>query len=712
MNVKIIFLLFLCTLIVVCSFILGYFFFKTVQVVKAENLEEISKVIRSTLQAIREKVSKNAEKFFHGEIVDTVMDEKDSFMYVVNEAGKPLSSGGKTISFTEDLMFNLMTGDPVPMIIVENSKLIARVVKAKDMNFDSFFVYEENVSDQLNHVNHSFAYLSNITKEMVNIGTNINLPFPEKTLKAAQSAWNPVSASVRSGKKHYIIAATPFLDYLNWHAEGVIVVGTEMVNVKAEIAQVIYFLLAIGVGLVILCSFVILLAKKTLFSSRICSLIVLTVFLLLTFFLKGNLDKFSERAVRDFTMSLRTYMKQCTQKTGDLEDLTKIFNLAIFDGSEKLIASSTTIMANLKKDMDRLSKMAPDEIFHSVRGLKTFTFKFGETKLTYLPLRVNTQGKNLVLVFFVVLSCLAFMLFILDFLVKNIDNKLVLRNTMKGYSFLLPGISMFMMWLLIPIAFSLYLSFHEWSMVDPLKPFVGFENFMNVLKDKDIMRSLKNTAIYTLNVPIGMALSLGVALLMNKRIKGINLLRLLYFLPSISSFVAISIVWQWIYNPEFGLLNYLLGIFRIPPQRWLSDPKTAMMSIMIMTIWMNLGYQMVIYLAGLKGIPSYLYEVADLDGANSWHKFVYITLPMLKPTTVFLLITSVIGSFQIFTPVYVMTEGGPAGSTNVFVYHIYNTAWKGFRMGYASAQSWFLFLLIFIASFIQFRLMGKTFYEE
>jgi len=198
----------------------------------------------------------------------------------------------------------------------------------------------------------------------------------------------------------------------------------------------------------------------------------------------------------------------------------------------------------------------------------------------------------------------------------------------------------------------------------------------------------------------------------DKKIKGINLLRLLYFLPSISSFVAISMVWQWIYNPEFGLLNYLLSLFKIPPQRWLSDPKTAMLSIIIMTVWMNLGYQMVIYLAGLKGIPSYLYEVAALDGANSWQKFWHITLPMLQPTTVFLLITSIIGSFQVFTPIYVMTRGGPAGATNVFVYHIYNTAWKGFRMGYASAQSWFLFMLIFVASFIQFRLMGKTFYEE
>lgn len=709
MNVKIVSLIYLCVVIVVCSFVLGYFFFKTVQAVKAENLEEVSKVVRVTLQSVRDRVSKNAERFFRGETSDFGVSGKNGLVYSVNETGKPLSPNGKAISLTEDLMFSLLTGDPVPMIVVENSRLIVRVVKAKDLAFDTFLVYEEDVTDQ---VSYNFIYLSNITKGMVKIGTNIDLPLPDGLLKAAQSSWNPVSTSAKSVKKQYVLAATPFLDHLNWHAEGIVVIGSDVASFKNEIAKSIYLLFAIGGGLAALCLFVILSSKRTLFSTRVCSIMVLISFVVLAFSLNENLEGFSQKVVRDFTVSLRTHMDQYVQRSKDLEDLTRVFNLVAFDGTGKLISSSTAIAANLKRDMNKLAELIPDEKFHSVRGLKTFVFKVGETKLVYLPFRGNTQGKNLVLVFFVVLSCIAFTLFVLDFLVKNANNKLVLRSALKGYSFLLPGIVMFAMWLLIPIAFSLYLSFHEWSMVDPLKPFLGFENFVNVLKDKDIMRSLKNTAIYTLNVPIGMALSLGVALLMNKKIKGINLLRLLYFLPSISSFVAISIVWQWIYNPEFGLLNYLLGFFEIPPQRWLSDPRTAMLSIMIMTIWMNLGYQMVIYLAGLKGIPNYLYEVADLDGANSWHKFVYITLPMLQPTTVFLLITSVIGSFQVFTPVYVMTQGGPAGSTNVFVYHIYNTAWRSFRMGYASAQSWFLFLMIFVASFVQFRLMGKTFYEE
>lgn len=710
MNVKIISSIYFFVVIVACAFVLGSFFLKTVEVVKSEKLEEISKVVRITLQEIRDRASKSAESLFSGGVIDSERKDKGVHIYLVNETGEPLTTDGKKIDLDEDLMFSLLTGDPVPSIVSQNARLFARVIKAKDFNFDTFLVYEEDVTDQIKYYN--FVYLSNHTKEMAKINYDIELPVSEKLLRTAQSSWNPVSGSTTSGKTKYIVAATPFLDYLGWKAEGIILMGADATSFKAEVMNPIYLLLIISIGLVTLCLFLVLFSKFSLLSSRLCSIMVLICFVSVSFFLKGNFDKISQKAAQSFSKALSFYIDEYVKSSKKFEGLTRTFNLVAFDKTERLISSSTVISANLKRDMNKLAKLAPDDALHGVRGLKILVSRVGETKIGYLPLRINTQGKNLALIFFVVISSLAFALFVLDFLIRNSNNRLVLRKTMKGYMFLLPGVSMFMMWLLIPIVFSLYLSFHEWSMVDPLKPFVGLENFLNIFKDKDIMRSLKNTMIYTLNVPIGMAISLGVALLMNKKIKGINTLRLLYFLPSISSFVAISIVWQWIYNPEFGLLNYLLSFLKIPPQRWLSDPKTAMMSIMIMTIWMNLGYQMVIYLAGLKGIPSYLYEVADLDGANSWNKFLYITLPMLQPTNVFLLITSIIGSFQVFTPVYVMTQGGPAGSTNVFVYHIYNTAWKSFSMGYASAQSWFLFLLIFVASFIQFRLMGKTFYEE
>ncbi|MFQ6617998.1 MAG: carbohydrate ABC transporter permease [Fidelibacterota bacterium] len=194
---------------------------------------------------------------------------------------------------------------------------------------------------------------------------------------------------------------------------------------------------------------------------------------------------------------------------------------------------------------------------------------------------------------------------------------------------------------------------------------------------------------------------------MNQRIKGVNLLRTLYFLPSVSSFVAISLVWTWLYHPQFGLANYILGFLGLGPFGWLSEPSTALISIMIMTIWMGIGYQMVIFLAGLQGIPEGLYEASRIDGASAWQRFWNITLPLLKPTTFFVLVTSVIASFQVFTSIYVMTEGGPMRSTDVVVYHIYKNAWDYLKMGYASAMAWVLFLIIMAATWIQFKFMGR-----
>ena len=203
-----------------------------------------------------------------------------------------------------------------------------------------------------------------------------------------------------------------------------------------------------------------------------------------------------------------------------------------------------------------------------------------------------------------------------------------------------------------------------------------------------------------------MAISLTVAMLMNQRLRGVNFLRTLFFLPSITSFVAIAMVWQWIYHPQFGLINFLLSKLGLSPLPWLTHPNTALLSIMIMTIWMSIGYQMVIFLAGLQGIPEYLYDAARIDGASVWHRFCHITFPMLTPTTFFILVTSVISSFQVFTSVYVMTEGGPSRSTDVVVYHIYQNAWEYLKMGSASAMSWVLFMIILFATIIQFKLIG------
>ena len=258
-----------------------------------------------------------------------------------------------------------------------------------------------------------------------------------------------------------------------------------------------------------------------------------------------------------------------------------------------------------------------------------------------------------------------------------------------------------------PLIFALYLSFHKWNILAPEKPFVGLENFKELLTDWQFWNALKNTAIYSLHVPVGMMISLAIAVLLNQKIRGGNFLRTLYFLPSVSSFVAIALVWTWIYDPQFGLANYILSFFGIKNLGWLTDPSMALISIMIMSIWMGIGFQMVIFLAGLQGIPSYLYEAAKMDGASSWVQFRDITFPLLAPTTFFVLVTSMIGSFQVFSSIYVMTRGGPMRSTDVVVYHIYQNAWEYLNIGYASAMSWVLFIIIVSVTALQFKFMSR-----
>lgn len=281
------------------------------------------------------------------------------------------------------------------------------------------------------------------------------------------------------------------------------------------------------------------------------------------------------------------------------------------------------------------------------------------------------------------------------------------RMTGTALGFLAPSLLHLIFFIFTPIAFAAFLSTHRWDMIIADKPFVGFDNFVGMLGDADFWNALRNTVVYTVNVPLGMTLSLGVALMMHRRLKGLGFLRTLYFLPSVTSFVAIALVWMWIYHPSFGAANFFLGLAGLPPLQWLNAPGTAMIAVMIFSIWMGLGYQMVIFLAGLQGIPGEFYEAARMDGAGRWRQFAHVTWPLLKPTTFFILVTSVIGSFQVFTSVYIMTAGGPMRSTDVVVYHIYQAAWEQLRMGYASAMSWVLLVIIMAATWVQFRLMGK-----
>jgi ABC-type sugar transport system permease subunit len=236
--------------------------------------------------------------------------------------------------------------------------------------------------------------------------------------------------------------------------------------------------------------------------------------------------------------------------------------------------------------------------------------------------------------------------------------------------------------------------------------FIGLDNYSRMLSSDEFWMVLKNTLIYTLGtIPLNMALSLLIAYVLNKKLKGKKFLRTAFFAPVVISPVAAAVIWRWLYDPNFGLLNYFIGLFGIGAINWLNDPTAAMFALIIMGVWKTLGVNMVLFSAGLQGIPESYYEAAQLDGAGRWAKFWHITVPMLSPTTFFIMIMSMIGSFQVFDIVYVLTSGGPLGSTKVLVFYIYEHAFKFFEMGYASAVSYFLFAILFIFTMLQVKYM-------
>lgn len=285
-----------------------------------------------------------------------------------------------------------------------------------------------------------------------------------------------------------------------------------------------------------------------------------------------------------------------------------------------------------------------------------------------------------------------------------------LWNEKIGYLFVLPSFLHLAVFLLIPLGFSLYLSFHDWN--GPSfhnAPYIGLENYKFMLGDFRFWNALRNSAYYTLlAVPLGMIFSLLLAVVMNLKLRGSYFFRTLFFMPVISSWVAVSVIWITLLDPNAGVLNYGLSLVGLPAVNWLGDPRWAMIAIVIVATWKGAGFSMVIWLAGLQGVPKELYEAASIDGAGGWAQFRYITLPMLAPTTFFLLVTGIIGSFQVFSPVYVMTKGGPLDSTDVVVFRIYQRAFTEFKMGYASAQAWVLFAIIFILTLLQLWYMRRN----
>jgi multiple sugar transport system permease protein len=291
------------------------------------------------------------------------------------------------------------------------------------------------------------------------------------------------------------------------------------------------------------------------------------------------------------------------------------------------------------------------------------------------------------------------------------------KEAISAYIFLSP----FLLWLVAlmagPILAAFFLSFCKWDILTPIQ-FVWFQNYMEMAQDMRFWKSLYNTAYFTfLSVPIGMVLSIIVALLMNQSVKGIGLYRTIYYLPSIlASGVAMAVLWKWIFNADSGLLNYGISLFTglqmSDCPKWLASESWSKPALVIMSFW-GVGGGMIIYLAGLQGIPTTLYEAAEIDGANRWQQFWSVTMPGLSPVIFFQLIMSIVSSFQIFNQVYVMTDGlgGPADSTLVMVLYIYQKAFKYYQMGYASALALVLFLVILLATWIQFKYSKWVYYE-
>jgi len=280
-----------------------------------------------------------------------------------------------------------------------------------------------------------------------------------------------------------------------------------------------------------------------------------------------------------------------------------------------------------------------------------------------------------------------------------------MRKNWTAYLFLAPGLLHFAIFTMFALSFAFYISFHKWNIIQPDKPFVGLDNYVRLFHDPRFLRAVTNTLTFMVGVPLGLASGLSVALLLNTKVRGQAIYRTLFYIPVVTPLVVSSIIWKWVYQGDYGLLNYYLLKFGLIAHKivWLADPNLALPALVIMGIWGGTGGTMVIYLAGLQSIPQEMYDAAMVDGANSLQRLLYITIPLLRPTTFFLLITSVIGTFQIFTEVYIMTNGGPLNRTTTIGYYLYTTAFRKFDMGYATAMAFVLFAMIFVFTLLQWK---------
>jgi len=279
------------------------------------------------------------------------------------------------------------------------------------------------------------------------------------------------------------------------------------------------------------------------------------------------------------------------------------------------------------------------------------------------------------------------------------------REAHAALLFLLIPLFFFSLFKIYPMLYNLFLSFTRYNMVS--KPqWTGLSNYLDALQDRVFWAAVRNTVVYGLSVVLAiMALSLLVAIVLNKKLPGVIIFRSSFYAPSVISIVVVSYIWMWLYQPQAGLINYVLQKIGFEPQFWLDNPRLALPSVIIVTIWQQLGYNMIIFLAGLQGIPDFLYEVATIDGAGRWSKFWYVTIPSLKPIFLFVIVTTFIFVFRNFPIIFIMTEGGPFNATNTLVYEIYRNSFNYSRGGYGAVFAVVLLSICLMFSLINFRLL-------
>jgi multiple sugar transport system permease protein len=281
------------------------------------------------------------------------------------------------------------------------------------------------------------------------------------------------------------------------------------------------------------------------------------------------------------------------------------------------------------------------------------------------------------------------------------------RITLFCYTTLAPVLLLFAYARVYPIAWSVVLSFYRWNLIHKLKPFIGFHNYATLFGDENFQLALKNTAIYSFaTVGLSTVLALPLAVFLARKSRLSAFYQTIYFLPVITPMVPMAIAWKWIYDYNYGLLNYALSFFGIDAVAWLTDPRIALWALIIMGVWKVLGYNLILFLVGIRNIPENYIEAAALDGASAWQRFWHVTLPLLKPILLYVLVTATINSFNVFTQVYVMTLGSqaaPGQAVRVLVFDIYQNGFQYFKMGYASSEAVILTLIVLGFTVIQFR---------